>query len=268
MTNSLKNIFATTLVGLTAIVPAAALAQPGPAVSTSASVSVSSSISLTDQDNVCSSTLLKGKHATTAAQYIALGNCAIQNRVTDLNAALTRVQGLDKASATTKTNLVQSIQTTLSSLATIKAKLDADTDVTVAQTDYRSIFTSVRVYALVLPRVWIVASGDRIATIVGELNQVSATLTAKNNALPEGTLKTANANYLADMNAKVADASSKAATASLNVFALVPDNGDATVRASNKATLKASQALIKAAQQDLKVAVQDEQSVHFASSAN
>jgi hypothetical protein len=62
---------------------------------------------------------------------------------------------------------------------------------------------------------------------------------------------------MSDMNAKIADATAQSASAQSGVSALVPDQGNATVAASNKAALEASRADIQTATQDLKAARAD-----------
>ena len=68
---------------------------------------------------------------------------------------------------------------------------------------------------------------------------------------------TTSVSALADMNAKIADANVQAQAAVTETASLQPDNGNATVMASNTATLKDARTKIQTAQQDLVKARQD-----------
>ena len=63
------------------------------------------------------------------------------------------------------------------------------------------------------------------------------------------------------MTAKLSDATSQAQSAQTGVASLVPDQGNTTVAASNKAALVAARANLKTANSDIKAARQDVQTV-------
>ncbi len=71
----------------------------------------------------------------------------------------------------------------------------------------------------------------------------------------------ASVSALADMNAKVAGANAQASAAVTEIANLQPDNGNATIMASNTAALKDARTKIQAAQQDLVAARQDSGSI-------
>ena len=72
---------------------------------------------------------------------------------------------------------------------------------------------------------------------------------------------TALAAASADMTAKMADANAQAQAAQNGVSSLLPDQGNATVIASNKAALIAARADIKTSTTDLKAARADIQTI-------
>jgi hypothetical protein len=224
--------------------------------------------SATDKSDYCRSqagyasgvTLAKG----TAAQMISYGDCQIGFRDTDLNAALTRVGEMQRVSDATRQSLTSSINATLASLATIKSALDSNSGTSATSTVYaqvRTIFTSVRVYQLRLPVTWSVAAADRELTTAALLAQVQAELQAALDSAPSIGQTTPLQVYLNDMSAKLADANAQATSAENGVVNLAPDNGDATVRANNKAALATALTQVEAGRTDLKAARQDAQIV-------
>lgn len=192
----------------------------------------------------------------------AKADTAINNRITALNGLETRINQMVRISADEKTSLDASIQSSVSDMATLKAKIDADTDNATLKADIQSITKSYRIYLLVMPQGRIIAAGDRIMTIVGLFGDLSTKLQARISAAQTaGKDVTALNASLSDMNAKTADANVQAQAAITEVAALHPDNGDKTVFASNQAALKDARAKIKAAMADLKTARSDAGSI-------
>ena len=199
---------------------------------------------------------------TTVAQRLATiisrSNTEIAARITDLNKLNTRVQAMTNVSATEKANISSQVQTNISGLTSLQTKIDADTDVATAKADEKTIFTTYRIYALIIPQGSILASADRITTINGIFNtlvtKIQARITADQTA---GKDVSAETTALADLKAKMADAVTQAQTAQTGVTNLVPDQGNTTTAASNKAALVAARANIKTATQDIQAARKD-----------
>ena len=196
--------------------------------------------------------------AAKLAKVIAKSDTAITARITALNNLNTRVADLKNVSATAKSNVSASVQTNISGLTALKAKIDADTDGTTALADAKTITANYRIYALVIPQGYILASSDRVSTIVGILNTLSGKLETRiTDAGTAGKDTTALKASLSDYNAKMADASAQGQAAESGVGSLTPDQGNASVLASNTAALKASRADIKTATADIKAARAD-----------
>jgi hypothetical protein len=86
---------------------------------------------------------------------IKYGDTAITDRLTSLTLLSERVALQFKAGRITSSDndtLTGDISTNQSGLSALKTKLDGDTDTTTARADYKSIFTTYRIYAVVLPR--------------------------------------------------------------------------------------------------------------------
>jgi hypothetical protein len=169
---------------------------------------------------------------------------------------------MKNVSAANKTTLSNEIQTNLSGLTALQAKIDADTDVTTALAEAKTITVDYRIYALVIPQGYIEASSDRVDTITGMLTAISAKLQTRITAdQSAGKNVTAMQASLTDLNAKVADATTQAGVAESGVATLSPDQGNTTVAASNKAALVSSRSDIKTAASDLKAADADAKSI-------
>jgi hypothetical protein len=244
---------ATMLVGA---IPAAA--QVG-GVSVSATASADTSVTTpVATGSVSAAAQAKANTGARLPAVIARGDADIAARIDSLNKLNDRVQGMQNESAGAKASIASQVASNIAGLTTLKAKIDADTDVTVARTDDQSIFTDFRVYALVVPQGWILAASDRVTTISGLMTTLAAKLqtriTAAQTAGHDVSVETA---ALADMNAKLADAAKQVAAAEARVSVLVPDQGDKTKAAANKTALVASRADIKVATSDLQAARAD-----------
>ncbi len=196
--------------------------------------------------------------ATRLAAIITKANSDIAQRITSLNALNTRVQAMTNESATEKASISTQVQTNITGLTALQSKIDADTTPATARTDAATIFTTFRIYALVIPQGWILASADRVTTITGLMTtlgtKIQARITTDQTAGDNVTALTA---ALTDMNSKIADANTQSASAQSGVSGLVPDQGNTTTAASNKAALVAAKADIQTASSDLKAARAD-----------
>jgi hypothetical protein len=200
---------------------------------------------------------------TTLQGIIVRGDCRITQRESDIADAVARVAQMKKVSDTVKGQLTTTLNNTKTTLDGIKAKLDADTDIDTAKTDYRSIFTTVRVYQLVLPQTWLVAASDRSMTITAKLQTLHDDLQAKVSTT--ATSSSASAQALLDhMQSMINDANAKVAMVmdtSTGVLTLTPDNGDKTKQASNKSAIQGFRADIQTVKSDIDSAVGDAKSV-------
>jgi hypothetical protein len=205
---------------------------------------------------------VQANQATRLAKIISKSNTAITVRVADLNKLNTAVQGMKNVSATEKTNITNDVQTNITGLTNLQAKIDADTTVATAAADAKNITGSFRIYALVVPQGYIASAADRVSTIYNMMTTISAKLQTRINADQAAGKNVASLQAsVTDLNAKIAAANSQGQTAQAGVASLVPDQGNATVLASNTAALKSSRADIKTATDDLQAARADMKSV-------
>jgi hypothetical protein len=196
--------------------------------------------------------------ATRLATLITKANADIGARITDLNKLNTRVQAMKNESATEKANISTQVQTNITGLTALQTKIDADTTLATARTDAATIFTTFRIYALVVPQGDILAAADRVTTIDGLMTalgtKMQTRITADQSAGKDVSALTA---AMTDINARIADAATQSQTAQSGVINLVPDQGDKTTATSNHAALLAARANIKTSTADLQAARQD-----------
>ena len=206
----------------------------------------------------------KAQANTTARlqKIISRSDTAITARISDLNNLNTKVQAMKNVSATEKASLSTEIQTNISGLTALKAKIDADTDVNVALSDEKIITGNFRIYALIVPRGHVEASADRVSTIVGMMQTIATKLQTRITAdQTAGKDVAVLQSALTDYNAKIADAQVQATKAQSEVASLVPDNGNKTQLASNTAALKTAREYIKTATADLHTARADAKTI-------
>ena len=182
----------------------------------------------------------------------------ITARINDLNKLSTRIQAMANVSETEKSVISTSVQSNIDGLNSLKAKIDADTDVSTATTDEKSIFSSYRIYSLVVPQSYIIASADRIITVTGIMINLGKKIQVRIGAAQAAGADVTTLNKtLVDFGAKIADAQTQASTANSTVVSLTPDSGDKSKMQTNTSALKSARANIKTASGDLQTARAD-----------
>ena len=195
------------------------------------------------------------KAAANMQKMIQKSDAAITQRISSLNALVTRVNAMQKLSDAEKSTFATSLQNEVTQLTTLKATIDADTVAATLRTDMQSITKSYRIYMLVLPQASIAAASDRVLTIVGLMDAVQTKLTTRIGQIT--TPPASIATTMADITAKLTDATTQANAAVTETASLVPDQGNTTTAASNTAALKDARTKIKTATADLAAARKD-----------
>lgn len=188
-------------------------------------------------------------------------NQEITRRVNILTQLNTNVQAMVKVSASEKSSISTEVQSEVSTLTSLNTKIQADTDLATLKTDIQSITIDYRIFMLVVPQGRIEVAADKIETVVSDYTALSGTLQTRISQAPSGTDTTQESAWLSDMNTQTANANAQAQAAVSLVAGLQPDQGNATVEASNKAALQSARADIKAALADLKTARGDAGSI-------
>ncbi len=235
---NLKTI--STLAAMSLLLPALALAQ---------SVGVNANVHVNAATSIGGSATISATAMTTAKSR---ADKEIDRRITALNALNTRVQAMTRVTSSFKAQLSTNIQSQISSLTTLKSKIDADTDSAALKTDIKSITTSYRIYALIMPQSHIAAAADRAVNIATMESALGAKLKVRvDAAAAAGSDTTALNALLADLASSTTAAVVQAQAAVTLTAALQPDNGDKTLQQSNLKALQDAHKDLQAAQQDL-----------------
>lgn len=185
------------------------------------------------------------------------GDRATQNRIDVLNALSTRVNNMKLLTANEKATLVAEINQTVSSMNTVQANLASATSSAAARAELQTVAPDYRVYMLVVPQVTLLSATERINSLIASLQTVQSKVQSRLSGNASLSTNASISASLSDMSAKLSDATSLSTAAQAEIVGLKPDNGDASVRASNTAALKDARAKIKSAHQDLVAARKD-----------
>lgn len=176
------------------------------------------------------------------------GNKAIDERVQKLQAITNRLPTLKFLPDSTRSALLGEIASSSAGLSNLKAKLDADANVTDARADYKKIFTDFRVYMVLIPKVRAATLLARLDAHITNLETFGLKLKARiQKATDEGKDTTGLLDQYNQYNQKVADAKAKVAQAK----GLLPQLTVANA-ASSKQTLVTIRSLLKDAHTDVK----------------
>lgn len=181
----------------------------------------------------------------------------INRRVTDLNDLISRINSMKHLSAANKTAFMNSIQTEIRSLNSLKAKVDADTDVTTLKADVQSIVTEYRVFLLYIPQIQLLSSADRMNDIAGKLNDLATKLQTRiNTNQAAGKDVSALETLLKDMVAKIADANTQYNNIETTIITLLPKDYP-----GNRGALLSARKMIQTGHLDLVTSLQDGQKI-------
>jgi hypothetical protein len=220
--------------------------SPAGTNSTSGSTSTSSSSS--------------SSNSTTRLQnIISKGDQEITRRLTSLNEASTKISSNTKLNASDKSYLSTEVSTEITGLTSLKTKLDADTTVSTAGADAKSIYDDYRVYALVLPKIWLVKTADDQQVVQDKLSALSAKLQTRiNNAKAKNKDVAQLQTELNDLNTNVTNARNISSSMEQKVLTLQPSdyNSDHALLTGDKAQLQQAHTDNVAAWNDAKNIVQ------------
>jgi len=185
----------------------------------------------------------------------------IARRIAALNTLSARVNAMTKIASSSQSALSANIATQVTAMNTLQAQIASDIAAGATSSlkaDIQSITKSYRIFALIIPQGAIEAAADRVLDIAGMMTalagQLQTRITAAQNA--DATMS-AEIFALADLNAKVADVNTQVNVGVSEIANLQPDNGNATIQASNTAALKDARTKVQIAQQDLTAARKD-----------
>lgn len=178
---------------------------------------------------------------------------AIADRIASLNSASTRVNGLVKLSSDQKTQYQGEITADVNALTSLKTKADADTDIPTLRSDYRSIFTTYRIYAEFLPQLHLLVATDTMGVTDDKLSDLAVKLQSRIQA---DNNPSNLASLLSDMQTQVSNAKNLYGTVQSQITPLTPQSYDSNPTQTT-ATIKNARSEIKEGATDLKTAFSD-----------
>ena len=261
----MKTKIVTSTIGILAL-SSIALAIPVLAQTASETgLTATTSTTRTYKRGMMGSTSAQARSASTTAARMAnmqsKSGKEIDQRIDSLNKLLTRVQSFNKVSDADKASIASSIQNVITTLTSLKTKIATDTSTSTISVDMKSITEANRVYALVIPKINVMAAADRVGTIYDMLSIIAGKIQVRLSQSTSTPDASSLQSDLSDMNAKLADAKTQAQNAINAVASLQPDIGDKTVMQSNTTALKAGRTDIQNATKDLTAARKDAQTI-------
>jgi len=183
-----------------------------------------------------------------------LGDKLIDRRVEVLNRAISRVNGSNRVSESERAAIVADLNGNVADLTSLKAAIDAKTELETLRARVKSIFTDYRIFAVVLPR-------DRGELVVGRANAILRHLDALSEKIPRWInaakargkdVSSAEAAYK-DFQARLADAKTQTAAAMGHFQAMKP----AADTSEARNYLDQGKGAMRAARDDLRIAAAD-----------
>ena len=191
--------------------------------------------------------------AARLATIQALAKTAIADRQAALSKTIPAVTANAVITATDKATLLTTLNGDVNGLAALATKIAADTTADAAETDYKTIFTSYRVYALALPQVRYAEAVDDITSgVLPKLTNAQTTLAGLLSGADSGKNTAAVQAAMADLGKQIAAITSATNGLSATVLALTPAQYDA-----NHAVLSQPRATLAQAGADVKTATAD-----------
>lgn len=200
-----------------------------------------------------------GSGAGTLASIQARAASAISTRLSALQGAVASVTSNRYLTSADRAAILSSLNSDLSGLKALGPVIQADTTVAQAKTDYRSIFTRYRVFALGLPQARFAAAADDLTgTVLPRLrdahSRLQALLAGRESAKNTAEVQSA----MSDLGDRISAISSATDGLSAAVLALTPAdwNGNHAVLAPLRARLVTARADARKARSDIRTVVE------------
>jgi len=180
-------------------------------------------------------------------------NREIDRRIAALTHLTTRITSMNRLSNEQKASLISQVQSAISDLQALRAKINSDADPVTLKANKQSIASSYRVFLLLVPKIEILANADKTLQLAEQMSSNSVVIQTRiDESKATGTDVSGMTTALNNRNTKIADAKRKAQNAIDSVIGLTPEGYPA-----NKAALLSGRDTLKAARQDLAVSYQD-----------
>jgi hypothetical protein len=179
---------------------------------------------------------------------------AIAQRLTSLSRVISTVNGSSVISAADKSTLLSTLNGDVTGLTALETLIAADTTAQQAASDYKTIFTGYRVYALALPQAHFAIAADALTgTVVPKLTDAQTKLAALLVGADAGKNTPAVQAAMADLATQLAAIGTATSGLSATVLAYTPAQYDANhaLLSSARQSLVTARADAKAARADI-----------------
>ncbi len=175
----------------------------------------------------------------------------VDARKAGIQALILRIQNMKNISDANRTSLITELQNDMTVLDSFKTKMSTTTSTSTSNQDASESLISTRIFALVVPKIQVLAAADRVGTVVSMMNAIGVKLESRIAG------KSSLQSTLSDFKAKLADATTQANAATDIVTKLTSEIKDRGTLYANKTALQDARTKIQAAQQDLVAARKD-----------
>jgi hypothetical protein len=196
------------------------------------------------------------------AQQLALlkarGDAEIARRITTLDQLAARMSTSRHITDADRTRLTNETSTEKAGLTSLKAKIDADTDLATLRQDLHRIVVDFRVYVLVVPQVHLTGAADAALSAADRLAAISTRLqTLLDQAATAGNDGNVLRSQLADANAKIAAAKQLAGPLPDKLAVLTPSGypGNRDVLVSARDALRTARSDLRSARDSIRQVV-------------
>lgn len=128
---------------------------------------------------VCATFSVAVKAGATADKLHAFANCEIDRRVATLNALSARITAAKSLTSSDSAALKSEVAASSSGLTSLKATIDAETDIPTLRADIAKIVSDYRVYLLVAPQVHLVIAADAVLATQTKFADINTKLAAR-----------------------------------------------------------------------------------------
>jgi hypothetical protein len=174
-------------------------------------------------------------------------------RISSLNAAISKVTAAKDISSADRATILATLNSDVAGMNSVEAKIAADTSASTAAADYKTIFTSYRVYAVAIPQSRLAAAADRMTStsiprLTAAQTKLSAALAGKAASKSTPALQA----DLTDMSAQIAAATTALNGVAAHALAVTPAdyNADSSVLSSTRSAVTGAIADLKKASAD------------------
>jgi hypothetical protein len=199
-----------------------------------------------------------GAGATTLAEIKAKASAAISRRDSALQRAISTVTANEYLTSSDKATVLATLNSDLTGLNALAPVIQSDSTVTKARSDYKTIFTSYRVFALALPQARLAAAADDLTgkilpRLTHAQSRLQGLLSGRDSAKNTPAVQAAIADLAKQINAITAATDGLAAA----VLADTPAgwNANHAILSQPRSQLVSARADARAARRDIKTVV-------------